>query len=142
MDEQTEKLYRAAKRSSEILYKADTIFPFTLFPDTITIDREKLSIAQRFFFRVAKVTKTPLDDIEAIDVNVGPFFGSLRITSSFFVNNTRIIRWLTRHDATQIQCILQGHKLAKEKQINTAKISKDDLVQMLLELGKEPTDNV
>lgn len=138
MDQHTEKLLDATKQAGDILYKADTVFPFTLFPDTITIDREKLSIAYRVFFRVAKVTSTPLDDIEAVDANVGPFFGSLRITSRFFVNNTRMIKFLTRDNTLQIQGILQGYKLAKEKNINLSEIDKNELVMMLIELGKEP----
>jgi hypothetical protein len=92
MDEHTEKLFKEAKGASEILHKADTVFPLTLFPDTVTIDREKLSISYRVFFRVARVISTPLDDIESVDANVGPFFGSLRITSRFFVNNTRYVK--------------------------------------------------
>lgn len=124
--------------AGDVLYKADTVFPFTIFPDTITIDREKLSIAYHIFFRVAKVTSTPLDDIEAVDANVGPFFGSLRVTSRFFVNNTRVVRFLTREDTLHIQSILQGYKLAKEKNVNFSEISKNELVMMLMELGKEP----
>ncbi len=103
MDEQTEKLHDAVKTANDILLKVETVFPFTLFPDTVTIDREKLSIAKREFFRVAHISGTPLDDIEAVDVDVGPFFGSMRITSKFFVNNTRRVRYLTREDAIKVQ---------------------------------------
>ena len=138
MDRHTEKLFDAAKSAGDILYKADTVFPFTLFPDTVTIDREKLSISYRMFFRVAKVTSTPLDDIEAVDANVGPFFGSLRITSRFFINNTRVVKFLTREATMQIQSILQGYKLAKEKNIDFSEVDKNELVTMLTTLGKEP----
>jgi hypothetical protein len=140
MEEHTEKLYEAAKQSSDILLKAETVFPFTLFPDTITIDREKLNIAKRDFFRVARISGTPLDDIESVDANVGPFFGSLRITSRFFVNNTRSVRFLTRVDALKIQHLLQGYKLAKEKEIDLTAVKKDDLTLMLTELGTGDTD--
>jgi hypothetical protein len=138
MDEHTEKLFQAAKQVSEVLYQAESVFPLTLFPDTITIDREKLSISYRVFFRVAKVVSTPLDDIESVDANVGPLFASLRITSKFFVNNTRYVKYLTRDDALKIQSIMQGYKLAKEKDVDLTKINKDELVMMLIKLGQEP----
>lgn len=138
MEEQAEKLHKEAVHGSEILFMADTVFPFTLFPDTICIDREKLTISYRIFFRVASVISTPLDDIEAVDANVGIFFGSLRITSKFFVNNTRYVRYLTRNDTVKVQSILQGYKLAKEKDVELSEINKDDLVMMLCELGQEP----
>jgi hypothetical protein len=140
MEEEAHKLYEEAKKSGEVLFKADSVFPFALFPDTITIDREKLSVAYRMFFKVARVISTPLDDIEAVDANIGPFFGSLRITSSFFVNNERVVRYLSRDDTVKTQSILQGYKLAKEKDIDLSKINKDDLVTMLCQLGKEPKE--
>jgi hypothetical protein len=140
MDEQTEKLFQAAKQVGEVLYKAETVFPFTLFPDTVIIDREKLSISYRVFFRVSKAISTPLDDIESVDANLGPFFASLRITSRFFVNNTRYVKFLSRDDALKIQSILQGYKLAKEKDIELSEINQDELVMMLCKLGEEPKD--
>jgi hypothetical protein len=138
MDQHTEKLLKAATQAGEILYTAESVFPFTLFPDTITVEREKLSISYRVFFKVAKVISTPLDDLESVDANVGPFFGSLKITSRFFVNNTRFVKFLRREDATKIQSLLQGYKLAKEKDIDMGEISKDELVMMLCKLGQEP----
>jgi hypothetical protein len=140
MEEHTEKLYEAAKKSNDVLLKVETVFPFTLFPDTITIDREKLNIAHRDFFRVARISGTPLEDIESVDADVGPFFGSLRITSSFFVNNTRRVKFLTRDDALKIQHLLQGFKLAKEKNINLSEVKLDDLRMMLTEMGRGDTD--
>jgi hypothetical protein len=140
MDEHTEKLYEAAKRGTDVLLKVETVFPFTLFPDTITIDREKLNIAHRDFFKVAKISGTPLADIESVDANVGPFFGSLRITSRFFVNNTRRVRFLTREDALKVQQLLQGYKLTKEKKIELRMIETKELVRMLMELGEGHTD--
>jgi hypothetical protein len=140
MEKHTEKLLQEAKKSSEVLYKAESVFPFTLFPDTISIDRAKLSIAYRQFFRVAKVVSTPLEDIESVDADLGPFFGSLRITSKFFVNNTRFVKFLLRDDAIKIQSLLQGFKLTKEKDIDISKIAKDELVMMLCKLGEEPQD--
>lgn len=136
--EEVQKLYRETRQAGEVLYSANTAFPFTLFPDTVTIDREKLTISYHYFFKVARVASTPLDDIEAVDANVGPFFGSLRVTSSFFVNNTRYVRFLWRADAEKIQSILQGYKLAKEKDVDLSAIDKSNLVDMLCELGKEP----
>jgi hypothetical protein len=140
MDKQTEKLYEAARQSNDVLLKVETVFPFTLFPDTITVDREKLNIAHRDFFKVAQISGTPLDDIESVDANVGPFFGSLRITSSFFVNNTRHVKFLTREDAIKVQHLLQGYKLAKEKEVDLSEVKTEDLTIMLTELGRGDTD--
>src|SRR5579884_518789 len=54
------KLLGVTIHSHEILYKANTVFPFNFFPDTIVIDKEKLTIIERFFFWVAKITSVPI----------------------------------------------------------------------------------
>jgi hypothetical protein len=74
VDQQREELYEAAIKSNDILYKAESVFPFSMFPDTITVDREKVSIANRVFFRVAQMHSIRIDDVLSVEGNVGPVF--------------------------------------------------------------------
>jgi hypothetical protein len=41
--EATDELSRIVSHSHEVLATATTVFPFTWFPDTVTVDREKLT---------------------------------------------------------------------------------------------------
>lgn len=43
------KLAEAVDASQAVLFEANTVFPFTLFPDTLKIDRDKLVITRRKF---------------------------------------------------------------------------------------------
>lgn len=140
MDRDSEQLLKTAMKSHDILYKASTVFPLTPFPDTITIDREKVTIANRFFFQVAKITSSPIADIQNAEANVGPFFGSVRITSRYFYRNIRLLKYLWREDALKIQRILQGYLIAHQKEIDCTSIDKDRLVALLLDLGEGRTD--
>jgi hypothetical protein len=140
VEQNTEELYKAAIKSNDILYKACSVFPFNLFPDTITIDREKVSIANRVFFRVAQMHSIRIDDILSIEGNVGPFFGSIKVTSKYFVKSPRLINFLTREDARNVQWILQGYTVARQKEIDCSKIETNELIRMLMELGQEGTD--
>jgi len=140
MDKQTEELYEAAIKSNDILYKAVGIFPLALFPDTITVDREKVSIAQRFFYKVAQIHTIRIDDILSAESTLGPFFGSLKITSKFFVKDPKVINYLSRRDTVCLQRLLHGYTIARKKEIDCSKIAVNELKTMLLELGKESTD--
>ncbi len=84
MDRGKDKLYRAAIKSHDNLFSANTVFPFILFPDTITLDREKLTIIHRPFFMMAHVTAIRIHDILNAEVDIGPFFGSLRIITRYY----------------------------------------------------------
>lgn len=129
------KLAAIAVKSHDILFKANTIFPFTLFPDTVTLDREKLSFANRFFFQVAKITSVPVRDILSVEADIGPFFGSVHTRSRFFITNPKSIRWLWRSDAEKLQRLLQGYIIAHEQEIDCDDIEKTKLVAMLNDLG-------
>jgi hypothetical protein len=131
-----EKLIDITEKAHDILFTADTVFPFTLFPDTITLDREKLTVAERMFYRTAKVITVPITSLIGAEANVGPFFGSVQMTSKYFINNTHTVRFLWRHDAEEIQRLLQGFIIANEKDIDVSEIDKDDLRVLLHDLGQ------
>ncbi|HSX17931.1 MAG TPA: hypothetical protein VLE51_01065 [Candidatus Saccharimonadales bacterium] len=133
------KLVNVAMKSHEILFKANTVFPFTLFPDTVTLDREKLSFANRIFFGVSKVTSVPVRDILSVEVDTGPFFGSVHTASRYFITNPKAVNWLWRNDAIKLQRLLQGYIIAHEQEIDCANIKKDKLIALLNDLGSGDT---
>lgn len=134
-----EKLIDAAQKGHDILFKANTIFPFTLFPDTVTLDREKLTLARRFFFLVAKITSIPVRDMLSVDANIGPFFGSVHTSSRFFITNPLSVNFLWRKDALRLQRLLQGYIIVHEQEIDCTHISNEDLITLLLDLGEGDT---
>ncbi len=135
-----ETLDELTAKSQEVLYEATTVFPFTLFPDTLTIDREKLTIANRVFWRVANITSVPVGEIMSAETNVGPFFGSLHLTFRFFTNNERTINFLSRKDATELQRLIHGYIIAHRREIDVTSVSKDKLIDLLKDLGQGASD--
>src|SRR5438270_495315 len=96
-----EKLERMTARSQDILFSASTVFPFDLFPDQIVLDRSQLTITHRRFFWLGNVTSVRVEDIINVNVNAGPFFGSVQVAVRFLdVLDTAVrpthINWLPR----------------------------------------------
>jgi hypothetical protein len=132
------------------LFTANTVFPFVLFPDTILLDREKLTIIHRPFFLMANITAVRIQDILNAEVDIGPFFGSLRVVTRYYSesqfashpNATETnrkhasINFLWRRDAMKIHSLLQGYIIATQKEIDCADIPKDELVLLLQHLGQ------
>ncbi len=140
LDKNARKLFDAAIKSHEVLFEADTVFPFMLFPDTVTLDREKITIAQRFFWRVAKVVSSRINDIQGVELDVGPFFGSVKISSRFFDDDHKVVTYLKRSDAIKLAKIVRGAVIASQEEIDTRKVPKKDLVMLLEDLGKGVPD--
>lgn len=138
-NEAPKELADVTRGGHDVLFKADTVFPFTLFPDTVTLDREKISFATRFFFRVARITSVPVRDILSVEADIGPFFGSVHTASRYFITNPYSVNFLKRSDAMKLQRLLQGYIIAHEREIDCSDIPKDKLLTLLNELGEGDT---
>src|SRR5437868_9255522 len=135
-----ENLEELTSKSQDVLYEATSVWPFTLFPDTITLDREKLTIANRFFWRVANITSVPVGEIMSAEAFVGPFFGALQLTFRFFTNNERRINFLWRKDAIELQRLVHGYIIAHRREIDVTSVKRDELITLLTELGQGASD--
>ncbi|MBI4034495.1 hypothetical protein HY380_01200 [Candidatus Saccharibacteria bacterium] len=133
------ELAAVLNKAHEELFSASSIFPFSLFPDTITIDREKVSIARRSFFRVAKIDSFQIDDTLSVSANVGPILGSVVIQTRFFNKPIRVNN-LKRSDAMTIKRVLQGFHVARHNEVECSQFGKEVLVPMLYDLGMDVTD--
>jgi hypothetical protein len=137
-----EKLVDLTANAHEILFEASTVFPFTMFPDTVTLDREKITVANRTFFKVAKITSVPITDIQSVEANVGPFFGSIKLLR---INMAPMpaplsVRFLWRDDASKLQHLLQGYIIAHQKKVDCSTIDKEQLIILLNDLGQGVSD--
>jgi hypothetical protein len=140
IEKDNEDIFDVADKSMDVLFECQTIFPFTLVPDTITLDREKLTIAKRLFWRTANITSTPVSEIMSVEANVGPLFGSIHLTFRFFTDNTKTITYLKRQDTLDFQKLLHGYIIAQRKEIDTSHIKSPELKQLLMELGQGASD--
>ena len=137
-DEAKKELKKAIEGSHEVLATATTVFPLTLFPDTITVDREKVTIATRSFFKTAELMSTRVEDILNVTANVGPLFGSIKIVSRIFSPDRPYkIEHLWKEDALKIKRVLQGYVIALKNEIDVKPLNSKELAKMLNDLGKD-----
>jgi len=134
-----EKLVDVTVGAHDIIFSAKTVFPFTLFPDSISMDRQQLTIVHREFFSVANTISVRIEDILNVESNVGPFFGSIHIFSKFFTNDIKSVSFLTRDNALRIQRLIQGYMIARHRKIDCSTIEKRQLVILLNDLGQGTT---
>lgn len=136
--EEANDLRRVVKESSQVLASARTVFPMTLFPDSIVVDRSKITIIKRDFFWTSRVISIQIEDILNIEAGVGPFFGSLNVASRVMssVDHFRI-DYFWRDDAIFLKHLIQGYVIAKHNKIDTSQLSKEELIETLTGLGED-----
>ncbi len=134
-----EKLVDVTVGAHDILFTANTVFPFVLFPDTISMDRQQLTIIHRSFFSTANTISVRIEDVLNVESNVGPFFGSIHIFSKYFTNDIKSIGFLSRANVLKIQRLIQGYMIAHHRKIDCSTIEKRQLIVLLNDLGQGAT---
>jgi hypothetical protein len=133
------ELKQAIDESYQVLASATTVFPFTPFPDTLTLDRAKVTIKRRNFFRMAELMSMRVEDLLNVTASVGPLFGSIKIVSRVFSNNEKPyeVNHFWRDDALKLKRIMQGYIIAMQKEIDCNSLETKELAEMLEKLGKD-----
>lgn len=135
-EESRMELQEAIRGSEQVLATATTTF--TLFPDTLTVDRAKVTITKRTFFKTAEVMSMRIEDILNVTESIGPLFGAVRIVSRVMNNEKPFnVGMFWRRDAIKLKRIIQGYVIALQRGIDCTSLSARELAVMLDRLGED-----
>ncbi len=124
------------RKSNRILVTISTHrFPFDLFPDTINVEEERVTVITRKFFSSSQVHSVDIKDISNIFINTAPFFAQLVIVSKTFTENEIRIKNLKKEEAVLARRIIEGLRIFESKQIDTSNYTKEELITKLEELS-------
>lgn len=131
------ELHEEAEKAKDVLVKAESVFPFVLFPDTIAVSRTKVAITIRAFFKVAEIISLQISDILNVEADTGPFFGSLKIYTRIYGSDPLRITFLSRKDTIAVKRVIEGHIIAHKKQMDISNLERKELVGLLQSLGSD-----
>ncbi|QQG43891.1 MAG: hypothetical protein HYW86_03395 [Candidatus Roizmanbacteria bacterium] len=124
------KLEHAVLRSSTVVYQLTTVFPFYIFPVTIVIDEEKVSIIYSNFFYSKQVVQILLKDINSIQLESDVFFAKMQF------NNAEPISFLWKDKAFRARRIIEGLIILASESVDTSLLSIEEVRKKAEELGK------
>lgn len=126
-------------RSNKTLFHAKTMFPFDLFPDTVSIDGNKVDIIQGNFFYTDYVRSVLLKEIMDVRVESTLFFGRLIIDYGPhpLKISTVTVEKLKKDDAMRAKEIIEGVLvLYRSENINTTELKPEDTIEGIKEIGQ------
>lgn len=135
-DKNKQKFDQLVERSKVILYKCSSVFPFTLFPDEVTIHLNQVSIMQRQFFFAGRRHSVVIEDIEDVFVDTSLFFATLKIVDRGYVENIIQVPYLWVDDAKKARRIIQGLMIASKGDVDITKLDSENLLEDIEGLGK------
>lgn len=140
-EETKQELEDAIRGSNEVLASATTVL--ALFPDTMIVDRAKVTIIKRNFFRMADIMSMRIEDVLNATCTVGPFLGTVSVTSRVLnEDQTSTIGRFWRADAKKLKRIIQGYVIALQRDIDCTSLETKELAGMLEKLGADNHPNV
>lgn len=134
---QQENLDKVVDASKRLLYKCSTVFPMTLFPDTVVVDQNKVDIVYSNFFFSKSVFTIMVDDIRTVKVNAGPFFATMMFEVIGYERNPEPVRFLPKRSAFEVRRLIMGLIAARKERVNLEKIDPRIVKKKVLEIGAE-----
>lgn len=142
-EENRQRLQAITARQDIEILRAESVFPFTIFTDTIIIDTTKISVSKKQLFATEFITTIPLKDLADVTVQTVLFLGTLIIkympqSSSPGMNEAVVVKIpnLKREDAIKAKNILKGALVAKAEEIDIARLSPEEVLEVLEKFGK------
>lgn len=124
--------------SEEVIVSISGVPVLDLFPDSLAIDRAKLTITKRAFFRMAEIISIRIEDVLNITSSVGPFFASVTVVARIMgADQITTVNKLWRDDASRFKRIGQGYIIARQQGIDCTNLPLDELRKLLDKLGQD-----
>ena len=131
-----DKMVTLAKASNSILFKANTVFPFTFFIDSIIIDKTKVTIIERLFFFHEDITSYAIEDILNVDLGSSIFFANLTCLTRYDNKKVFSLHYLKKSDAAFAKKLIQGLIIAKREGVHIEELSKEEIMTYGEVIGK------
>jgi hypothetical protein len=134
-----EKIENLAKQQELFLFKANSFFPFDLFPDTLLVDATKVTIISKEFFATEQINVVHIKDIFRAEVETSLFLANLIITFIHVPLRERMflrIDKLKRADALKAKSIIDGLVLATAQGVDLSVLRYEEVMDLLQKLVK------
>lgn len=136
-----QKLEKLLDKSSNVLIKLSSIWPFDLFPKDIIVDTNKINIIYREFFFSERQRSILLKNVTDVFVDLDLWFASMKLIDRSYAENVLVIKYLPKADAIKARRIIQGLIVAVQNGIDLNTINSTELLSKIEELGKTNVDS-
>lgn len=122
-----QKIEDLVKKSNRYIISISSVFPFTIFPDTINVEEGRVTLIFRQFMS-SQSHSVDIKDISNVFIESSLFFAAIQIVSSTFTQNDVKIRFLNKHKAYRIRRIIEGLRIFANNNIDTSNYDIGELV--------------
>lgn len=96
------------QKSNTVLFTAKTLFPFTLFPDTVIITEAAVEIIYGLFFFSSQRFPIPITSLKTVSLSTNLLFGTLSFEITGYEQNPPQVSFIPKSQAIKAKNILNG----------------------------------
>jgi hypothetical protein len=126
------------KKSNRCIINISSLFPWTLFPNTIEVEESRVTFIFRQFM-ASQSHSVNIIDISNVFIQSSPFFATLQIVSRTFVQNDITVGHLDPKKASRVKMVIEGLRTFAEHKIDTSNYEINELVAKIEEFHTNET---
>lgn len=131
------KLKALIHTSNAVLFKAKAVFPLDFFPDSITIDENKITFVRAFFWGSQQVHSYLIKCVKDVLIETNPFFATLKMKIERYTEKAvqESIKYLKKEDTYKAQQLIQGLMVSMKEGIEVNEVEPRPLEKKATTLG-------
>jgi hypothetical protein len=139
-----EKVEKLLDKTEKPLFQIKAVFPFQLFPDSVIIDRAKVTYALYLFFYSRRYFPILIENIRTVWVTTNLFFGALtvEIKGLELRDQQKTVEHLWKADAIKAHRIITGLIAIHEEKIDITSLSNQEVLEMTEKIGLSRLEGV
>lgn len=131
----SDKFETLVSKSSTVLFRARSVFPFKFFPTVIVVDEKKVNIIHGIFFSSEEIQSILIHHVKDVIADTSLFFGTLKILPDGFNENWVKVKYLWRNDAIRARRIISGLLIGLKEGVDMTKVETTNFEQKIEALG-------
>jgi hypothetical protein len=125
-------------QSNTVLFRCQTVFPFTLFPSEIEVTQNRIDIKYGLFFFTYQVMPLLIKDLINIVTTNNLFFGNVTFEIRNFEQNPTPISFLRKEDSIKLKNIVVGLIETAQADLDLPAVNAQQK-KVIEEIGTSPT---
>lgn len=130
------------RENTQLLFRCQTVFPFTLFPTTIEVTQRRINLHYAGSFMANSLVPIMIDDVLNITASTGLVFGSIGFELRFSEKNLEPIAFLHKRDVIELKQIILGLIEVNRRHVNLDQLPKAERRQYIETIGASQQDDV
>lgn len=124
------------KNSSRPLMQVKSLFPFKIFPDSISVDRNKVDIVHTLFISSKQVFTILIEDIRTVELSFGILTATITFEVTGYEQNPDPVKHIPRDLAMQMRCLILGLATTRREGLNLDEYDDKTLIDKALAIGR------